>query len=238
MKSIYALTALASAAFLVTGCHQKANLSTDDQKLSYGIGLDMGGNFKKQGLTIDPDALAAGLRDGQSGAPQQVAQEEIQKIMMAKQQELMAKQQADGAAASAKSKADSDAFLAANKTKDGVQTTASGLQYKVLKAGTGKKPASDSIVTVNYKGSLVDGTEFDASQPGKPVDLPINGVIPGWTEGLQLMTEGSTYEFYIPANLAYGDQGAGQGRIPGGAALVFQVDLIKVNPAGAKAAGH
>jgi len=233
MKSSSAIVAIISTTLLVTGCNsqstsKKAELNTDDQKFSYGIGISIERGMKQDGVVIDEPAFAEGLKDGQAGAKSQLDEAEVQRIVTAKNKEMMEKRQKQMEEAGAKSKTESDAFLAANKSKPGVQTTASGLQYKVIKPGNGKKPAATSVVTVNYRGTLVDGTQFDASNPSSPAVFPLNRVIPGWTEGIQLMNEGSTYEFYIPSNLAYGLEGAGGGRIPGNAALIFNVDLLKV----------
>ena len=229
MKRLILLSSFLSAALLATGCGQKIDVKTDDQKLSYGIGLNIGAGLKKDGLNIDPETLAAGIRDAQSGVKPLVAPEEIAKIMAAKQQEMMTKQTQQAQVLGQKNLADGEAFLAANKTKEGVQTTASGLQYKVLKQGTGKKPTEASSVTVTYTGKLIDGTVFDASEKhGGTATFPLKGVIPGWTEGMQLMSEGASYEFYIPAKLAYGERGAG-GAIPPNATLVFEVGLVKIN---------
>ncbi len=213
------------------GCNQgKSSINTDDKKISYGIGLDLGRKAKADGFVVDPDALAAGVRDGLSGAKGQVADADIEKAMAAKQKEIMAQREEKAKAAQATNGKAGEDFLAANAKKDGVTTTASGLQYRVVKAGPagGKKPAATSTVTVNYRGTLIDGTEFDSSyKRNEPATFPLNRVIPGWTEGVQLMTEGSTYEFVIPAKLAYGEQGAGP--IGPNSTLVFQVELVKVN---------
>ena len=232
-QPIHLITSICIATMMLTvsGCNQgKTAINTDEKKISYGIGLDLGRKAKQDGFVVDPEALASGVRDGLSGAKGQVADEEIEKAMMAKQKELMAKKEEASKASQATNGKAGEEFLAANAKKDGVKTTASGLQYKVVKAGpaTGKKPAATSNVTVNYRGTLLDGTEFDSSyKRNEPATFPLNRVIPGWTEGVQLMTEGSTYEFYIPAKLAYGEQGAGP--IGPNSTLIFQVELLKVN---------
>ena len=230
MKRISFLLAAAALALPLAGCNKTSSMKSDDQKISYGIGLDIGRSMKQRGIDIDPNAVASGIKDGQSGAKPKFSIEEIQQVMMAKQQQIVAEREKEGAVAATKNQADGQKFLADNKAKAGVKTTASGLQYEVVTEGKGKKPTPTSTVTVNYKGTLTDGTEFDSSyKRNEPATFPVNGVIKGWTEGLQLMSEGSKYRFVIPADLAYGEHGAGGGVIPGNAVLVFEVELLKVN---------
>jgi len=230
MKHLPFLLIMASTLFTV-GCNQeKTEIKTEDQKVSYGIGLSLGKTLKQQGMVLDASAVAAGVHDATTDAKPRFTEEEIAQVMKAKQEEIGAEKTKAAASANEKSTKESADFLAANKAKPGVKTTASGLQYRVIKEGTGKKPTKASTVTVNYRGKLVNGTEFDSSyKRNEPATFPVSGVIPGWTEGLQLMNEGSTYEFVIPANLAYGANGTGGGLIPGNAALVFEVELIKAN---------
>ena len=201
---------------------------TDSEKLSYSIGMDIGANLKRQSIEVDPELLARGLKDSYTGGKTLLTEEEsrqaiqdFQKQMMAKQAEAM-KQQAD------KNKADGEKFLAENKGKDGVKATASGLQYKVIQEGTGKSPTADNTVEVHYKGTLIDGKEFDSSfKRNQTATFPVSGVIPGWTEGLQLMKEGGKYMLFVPSNLAYGERGAGRDIGPN-ATLIFEVELISV----------
>ncbi|MDE1171121.1 MAG: FKBP-type peptidyl-prolyl cis-trans isomerase [Verrucomicrobium sp.] len=229
-RSTLLLIALIPLFFAGCGRQNSATIKTDDQKISYGIGLNLGKSMKQQGLEVDAQAVAAGIADAQSGAKPKVAINEIESLMLAKQQQLMKDRLKADAAAASKNAADGEAFLKENEKKAGVKTTASGLQYKVEKEGKGKKPSATSTVTVNYRGTLIDGKEFDSSyKRNEPATFPVNGVIPGWTEGLQLMTEGSKYQFFIPAKLAYGEQGAGNGVIPPGATLVFEVELLKID---------
>jgi FKBP-type peptidyl-prolyl cis-trans isomerase FklB len=214
-------------------------IKTEKQKLSYSIGVNTGrsmkDSLKAQSIEIDQAILLKGLNDGIMDAKPQMSEEEVktvldalQKTMMAKQQEQASKQQEQAKGVAEKNKKDGEAFLAANKKKDGVVTMPSGLQYKVLVVGKGKSPKATDTVTVNYKGTLIDGTEFDSSyKRGKPATFPLNQVIPGWTEAVQLMKEGSKWELYIPANLAYGERGAGA-TIGGNATLIFEVELISV----------
>ena len=201
---------------------------TKQEKSSYAIGINIGNNLKHDGLELDYNAFMQGIRDAYDGKNQFTDQEmqeifkEIQADLQAKQMEQQAKQK-DIAAAEIEKGAK---FLAENKKNPEVKETASGLQYMVLQEGKGEHPTATSRVTVHYTGKLIDGTVFDSSvDRGEPITFGLNQVIRGWTEGLQLMTPGSKYRFFIPYNLAYGEQGAG-GAIPGGATLIFDVELI------------
>ena len=203
---------------------ENQSLKTQKQKLSYIIGMDIGQHFKSQSMDIDQAALARGIRDGLSGAKSVLTDQEIRETMTAFQKDMMAKRQALGE----KNKKEGEAFLAENKKKPGVITLPSGLQYKILKAGTGKKPKPTDTVTVNYKGTLIDGTEFDSSyQRGKPATFPLSGIIPGWREALTLMQEGAKWEIYVPPNLAYGERGSGT-IIGPNATLIFQIELVSI----------
>ena len=210
------------------GAQEKPALKDQKEKISYIIGMDIGGNFKKQSIDIDPDIMARGIKDGLSGAKPILSEEEAREVMTAFEKEMKARQEAAQKAAGEKNKKEGEIFLADNKKKEGVKTLPNGLQYKVIKAGTGKKPAATDTVTTHYKGTLIDGTEFDSSyKRGKPATFPVNGVIPGWTEALQLMEEGAQWQLFIPSNLAYGERGAG--RIIGPhATLIFEVELISI----------
>jgi FKBP-type peptidyl-prolyl cis-trans isomerase FklB len=217
------------------GAAEKMQLKTKKDKVSYTIGLDMGNSLKKQAIDVDPKVLARGLKDALAGAKPLMTDQEIKDTiatlreeLMAKQKEQMAKQQEEMKALGEKNKKDGDEYLAANAKKEGVKTLPSGLQYKVITEGKGKKPKATDSVTVNYRGTLIDGTEFDSSiKRGQPATFPVNGVIPGWTEALQLMKEGSKWELVIPPSLAYKEQGGGP--IGPNAVLVFEVELISVN---------
>jgi FKBP-type peptidyl-prolyl cis-trans isomerase FklB len=203
-------------------------LKTPQDKISYSIGLSVGKNLKGQDIDVDPAKFALGLRDGLKGDKQALSDEEIREVMFAFQMERRAKQQEAQDQRAASNKKEGEAFLAANKKKKGVQTTASGLQYKVLKKGSGTSPKAESVVTAHYKGTLIDGTEFDSSYArGEPAQFPVNGVIPGWSEVLQLMKVGSKWQVWIPAELAYGEQGVGQ-RIEPNAMLIFEIELVAV----------
>jgi FKBP-type peptidyl-prolyl cis-trans isomerase FklB len=196
---------------------EKPALKNQKEKVSYIIGTDIGGNLKKQSVDVDVNSLAKGIQDALSGAKPLLSKEEIQETMTAFQKEMAEKQKKRG-----------EAFLSENKKKEGVKTLPSGLQYKVIKAGTGKKPKVNDTVTVNYRGTLIDGTEFDSSfRRGQPATFPVSGVIPGWTEAMQLMAEGAKWQLFVPPNLAYGERGAG-GLIGPNATLIFEVELISV----------
>ncbi len=202
----------------------KAEVKTDKQKASYGIGLNIGKNLKEQlpdVSDIDLDAFFRGLTDGLSGTQQAIGQEELANAFKKFQEDLMKRQ-------SEKNKKEGDEFLAANAKKSGVVTLPSGLQYKVIKQGTGRKPTPSDTVECNYKGTLINGKEFDSSyKRGQPASFVLGQVIKGWIEGLQLMSVGSTYDFYIPSNLAYGERGAG-GDIGPNATLIFEVELLGI----------
>lgn len=203
-------------------------LNTQKDKISYSIGLDAGKNLKKQEIDINPEVLAKGLKDGLSGAKPLMTDQEVQETMTSFRNELMSKQQDKIKMLAEKNKKEGEAFLSENKKKEGIKTTKSGLQYKVIKEGTGKTPKADDTVTVNYKGTLIDGTEFDSSyKRGEAATFPVNGVIAGWTEALQLMKEGSKWQLFIPSNLAYGERGAG-GVIGPFAVLIFEIELVSV----------
>ncbi|TXK52190.1 FKBP-type peptidyl-prolyl cis-trans isomerase [Pontibacter qinzhouensis] len=194
-------------------------------KISYIIGRDMATNLTKQGIEIEADAFVVGLKEVLSGKPSSLSQSEVQQAMMALQQEMSQKQGAQGG----ENQKAGEAFLAENKNKEGVKTLPSGLQYQVLKEGNGKSPAASDKVTTHYHGTLIDGTVFDSSyERGQPATFPVNGVIAGWTEALQLMQEGAKWRLFIPSELAYGSQGAGD-VIGANATLVFDVELLSVH---------
>ena len=200
------------------------------QKASYAIGTDIAANMKRQGVDIDPKALAAGLTDGFEGKMKLTAGE-LKQVMDEFRAQMMAKTESKTKGDGEKNLKDGEAFLAANSKKEGVKTTASGLQYKTLKSGKGKSPKATDTVKVHYHGTLIDGTVFDSSvERGEPISFPLNGVIPGWTEGVQLMKEGDKFQFTIPSKLAYGEQGPG-GKIGPNSTLVFDVELLAIEPA-------
>ena len=216
----------------------KPALTSNLQKVSYGIGLNLASSFKQQNLELDLDALQLGLQDGISGAAPAVEQQEIMQAMQEVQKEQMEKQQAEMKALEETNKAEATKFLTENAAKEGVVTTESGLQYKVVTAaGSDQKPTAEDTVVVHYKGTLLNGEEFDSSYSrNQPATFGVTNVIPGWTEALQLMSVGDKFELYIPSELAYGAGGAGQ-KIGPHAALVFEVELLEiVDPNGRQSA--
>ncbi len=205
-------------------------LKTQKDKVSYALGMNMGLNLHRQSVDVDPAIVEMGLKDGIAGNKPLLSEEEARAVLT-QLQDQMRKQQAEKAQQmGATNKSEGDAFLAANKTKEGVVTLPSGLQYKVLKQGTGPKPVATDTVSCNYRGTLINGKEFDSSYGrGEPTSFPVNGVIKGWTEALQLMPVGSKYQLFIPPDLAYGERGAGADIGPN-ATLIFEVELISIKP--------
>ena len=220
---------LLAAAFLPGPAGAAPALKTDQDKVSYMIGHQIGGNFKRDGLDVDLNMVMNGLKDGLSGEKSPLSPEDSQKLMTDLQKSLQAKAEAKRKADGDKNTAAGKTFLAENGKKDGVKTLPSGLQYKVITEGKGDSPKATDTVSTNYKGTLIDGTEFDSSyKRGQPAKFPVNRVIPGWTEALQLMKEGDKWKLTIPPNLAYGERGAGAA-IPPNSTLIFEVELISVN---------
>jgi FKBP-type peptidyl-prolyl cis-trans isomerase FklB len=209
-------------------------LKTQKDKISYALGMNMGINLHRQSVDVDQALLMQGLKDGMAGNKPLLSEGEARAVLT-QLQEDMRKQQAEKAQQmGATNKAEGDAFLAANKTKEGVVTLPSGLQYKILKQGTGPKPAATDTVACNYRGTLINGKEFDSSYGrGEPTTFPVNGVIKGWTEALQLMPVGSKWQLFIPSDLAYGDRGAGPDIGPN-STLVFEVELMSIQPKAAQ----
>lgn len=203
-------------------------LKSEKEKLSYSIGMQIGSDLRRQAIDVEVDLLLRGLKDGFSGAKTLLTEQEVRQVLTAFQKEMVAKQKETAKALGEKNKKEGEAFLAENKKKPGVVTLPSGLQYKVIKAGTGKKPKATDTVKTHYRGTLIDGTEFDSSyRRGEPAIFPVNGVIRGWTEALQLMEEGAKWQLFIPSALAYGERGAGP-LIGPHATLIFEVELISV----------
>ncbi|MBI5967497.1 MAG: FKBP-type peptidyl-prolyl cis-trans isomerase [Deltaproteobacteria bacterium] len=216
--------------FLASQVNAEENLVLKGQrdKVSYIIGMDIGKNLKNQSIDIDADILAKGIKDALSGGKPLLTEQEIRETLAAFQKEMMAKQEELTKGLGEKNKKEGEAFLADNKKKEGVKTLASGWQYKVIKAGTGNKPQITDTVTTHYRGTLIDGTEFDSSyRRGKPATFPVKGVIPGWTEALQLMEEGAKWQLFIPPHLAYGERGAGRAIGPN-VTLIFEIELISI----------
>ncbi len=225
---------LAAAALFVGIAHAQPKMELKDlkQKASYSIGAAIASNMKRQEIDLDIKALVAGLSDAFAGSKMALTDAEMKDALAQFRTDLMAKMEAKQKSAGADNKKAGEAFLAANAKKEGVKATASGLQYKVLKAGKGtKSPKATDTVKVHYHGTLIDGSVFDSSvDRGEPISFPLNGVIKGWTEGVQLMKEGDKYQFTIPSELAYGDQGAG-GKIGPNSTLIFDVELLAIEAA-------
>jgi FKBP-type peptidyl-prolyl cis-trans isomerase FklB len=223
---------------LLVGCsnaQDKPDLTNPKQKTSYAIGVDIATGLKGQQIDIDGKALAAGINDTLAGKPA-LSQQELGDALNKLQQDMMAKANAKNQIDAALNLKMGTEFLAANAKKDGVKTTASGLQYKVISSGTGASPTKTDTVKVHYHGTLIDGTVFDSSvQRGEPITFPVGGVIPGWTEALQLMKVGDKWQLFIPANLAYGEQ-RWSDKIGPNTALIFEVELLGIEkPADAAA---
>ncbi|MFC1605064.1 FKBP-type peptidyl-prolyl cis-trans isomerase [Planctomycetota bacterium] len=214
-------------------------LKTETEKVSYIIGTQIAGNFKSQNIEVNLDSLLMGLKDALEGKKLVLSQDVMKQVYSSWQQKMRAKQAAKQAKEAAENIAAGTAFLEANKAKEGVKVLPSGLQYKVITEGTGNTPTADDKVKTHYRGTLINGTEFDSSyKRNQPAEFPVKGVIKGWTEALQLMKEGGKWELYIPANLAYGERG--RPSIPANSTLIFEIELleiVKVDPAAkAKAA--
>ncbi|HPB24659.1 MAG TPA: FKBP-type peptidyl-prolyl cis-trans isomerase [Bacteroidales bacterium] len=202
-------------------------LKTLQDTISYIIGADVASNLRKNHFDINPDVFTYAFNKNIKEDDTLISKETGQKIMKKYQKEMLVKQQAINLEESKKNKLAGEAFLKENKNREGIVELPSGLQYKVISPGTGAKPSADDEVTVNYEGRFLDGKIFDSSyERNEPASFPLNGVIKGWTEGLQLMNTGAVYELYIPSQLAYGDNGGGP--IPGGATLVFKVELLSI----------
>ena len=226
MKKVLVLLIIST--FAVGSVYAEDQLKTKQERVGYAIGMNIATNMMKQKVDVDADQLAAGLKAVLKGEKTLLSEAEMGEVLMSYQQEMQRQQMAKMAAEAAKNEKLSKEFLAANSKKDGVVTLPSGLQYKILKAGTGAKPTVNSKVQVDYRGSLIDGTEFDSSyKRGQAASFPVNGVIAGWTEALQLMKVGAKWQLVIPADLAYGENGAPP-TIPPNATLVFDVELLKI----------
>jgi FKBP-type peptidyl-prolyl cis-trans isomerase len=205
----------------------KAELKTQKEKQSYALGMSIGRNLKNNAIDFDDAVLIKGMLDVLSGGKTLLTEEEARETITALQKDLQAKQQEKIKTLEEANKNEGEAFLAENKKKDGVKTLPSGLQYKVLTEGKGNSPKGSDTVLVHYRGTLIDGTEFDSSyKRNQPASFMVNGVIKGWTEALQLMKEGSKWQLVVPANLAYGESGSP--KIPPNAVLIFEVELIKI----------
>jgi FKBP-type peptidyl-prolyl cis-trans isomerase FklB len=229
MKNSFIVTAL-TLSLAPLGLAADTQLKDQKDKVSYAIGLDIGSTLKRQLIEVNEDLLNMGVQDGLSGKKPLLNEEQVKETMSTFQKDMMKKQADAKKAAGEKNAADGAKFLAANKTKEGVKTTASGVQYKVMTEGTGASPKATDTVKVNYRGTTIDGTEFDSSyKRGQAATFPVNRVIKGWTEALQLMKVGSKYQLFIPPDLAYAERGAGSDIGPN-ATLIFEVELLAINP--------
>jgi FKBP-type peptidyl-prolyl cis-trans isomerase len=237
MKNLFTVLAVLTMATIAYGAPgdnppatkagAQTNLKTPRDKRSYTVGANIGRGIKAQGADLDPAKIAAGIADAMKGGDLQLTDEEMQKVMEEFQAELQGAMADRAKGMAEKNKKTGEAFLAANKKKPGVVTTKSGLQYQVLKQGKGDRPKGDDTVVAHYAGTLLDGTEFDSSiKRGEPSSFPLNGVIRGWTEALQLMPVGSKWKLFIPSDLAYGPEG--RPGIEPNATLVFEVELISI----------
>ncbi len=209
---------------------KKADAPVDKEKVSYAIGMNIGTNFKRQSIDINVETMAKAIKDVMAGNAT-MTEQEAQQTIMAMQNEMRTKHEEEMKSAGEKNKKEGEAFLVENAKKSGVKITSSGLQYKVITAGKGEKAKSTDTVSTQYRGHLINGTEFDSSyKRGQPAEFPVTGVIKGWTEALQMMNPGSKYELYIPSELAYGERGAGRDIGPN-SALIFEIELVSIKPA-------
>ncbi len=221
------LTALVAAVTITSFAQAETKLTETKDKVSYSIGADIGSTIKRQGIDVDPEKLLLGLKDAYAGGKLAMTDEEMKSTMESFQKEMMAKVSKKREEDARKNKEAGEKFLAENKKKDGVKTTASGLQYKIVTEGKGEKPKETDTVVTHYRGTTIDGKEFDSSyKRNEPAEFPLAGVIKGWTEGLQLIPVGTTAEFYVPAELAYGDNAPPE--IGPGQTLIFKVELLSI----------
>jgi len=235
LKVIPTAVACIGITVLLSACNDKAasaketiKLDNETNKASYSIGLQFGSQMMKIKDMINKDAIIVGFKDSLDGKEPQLSDEEMQTTMQAFQKTMMEAQKAKQEQMAASGKAEGDKFLTANKAKDGVKTTESGLQYKVITAGKGAIPKATDTVVTHYRGTLIDGTEFDSSyKRNTPATFPVNGVIKGWTEALQLMKVGAKWQLVIPAGLAYGERGAGANIGPN-QVLIFEIELLEI----------
>jgi FKBP-type peptidyl-prolyl cis-trans isomerase FklB len=226
MKHLTFIFAAFTLVLPLFGQEKSPPLKDQKDKFSYSIGVNIGSNLSKQNIPVNPDAITAGIKDAIAGKPQ-LTPDQIKEVMATFEKDMEQKQKAAGE----KNASEGTKFLEENKKKEGVKTTGSGLQYKALKQGTGAQPKESDTVTVNYRGTLINGTEFDSSyKRGQAATFPLSGVIKGWTEGLQLMKVGSKYQLFVPPNLGYGDRAVGPDISPN-STLIFEVELLDIKPA-------
>jgi FKBP-type peptidyl-prolyl cis-trans isomerase len=233
MRRVLVVVAVIAVALATVSCSggvsPKKSVTTFEERSSYAIGRNVGASLKATNMTIDVPAFVAGLLDTLEGRKSLLTEEEMMAVMQEFSQKARDAEMAKREETAAKNLSEGKAFLEANKAKAGITTTASGLQYEVLTQGTGPTPKPTDRVSVNYRGTLIDGTQFDSSYDrGQPAQFQLDAVIPGWTEALQLMPVGSKYKIYVPAELAYGERGAG-GQIGPNSALIFEVELLSID---------
>lgn len=229
--ALFCIAALSIISCAKEGDKKDDSKYTDEQKASYYIGMSIAQNMKQEGFKVDAELLAQGIKEEMDSTKKKMLPaEEMNSFMQGFMMKQQQKKQSEAGSQSSDNKKKGLEFLAKNKSNPKVKTTASGLQYEVLQEGDGKtKPKASDVVQVKYTGKLLDGTVFDSTDKngGAPMDINLGGVIKGWTEGIQLMSKGSKYRFYIPSDLAYGDQGAGDA-IPGGSTIIFDVELVSI----------
>jgi len=227
-KAPAAKTAAGKTSATTTKTAGVTTLKTQKEKFSYALGMNLGTNLHKQSVDVDPNIVAQGLRAAMAGGKTLLTPAEAQAALVEVQKDIQAKLTEKAIVAGEANKKEGEAFLAANKSKPGVVALPSGLQYKIMSAGTGPKPSASDSVVCNYRGTLINGTEFDSSyKRGQPATFPVGGVIKGWTEALQLMPVGSKWQLFIPSTLAYGERGAG-GEIGPNSTLIFEVELMSI----------
>ncbi len=218
--------------FLLAGvclAGEKPELKSENDRVSYSLGQQIGSDFKRQGVDLNPELLVQGIQDAMSGTKPRMTEQEMRTTLADLKKRIVTARREEQKKAAEKNLAEGKKFLEKNAKKERVKTLPSGLQYKVIEKGSGNSPKKTDSVTVNYKGTLIDGTEFDSSyKRGKPATFRVEGVIAGWTEGLLLMKPGAKWQLFIPSNLAYGERGAGT-RIGPNSTLIFEVELIRVN---------
>jgi FKBP-type peptidyl-prolyl cis-trans isomerase FklB len=232
VKKLLAAVALVALAFACVSCGggeaRKTSLDTEIERASYAYGMDVASSMERSGLELDVDSFVQGFRDTLTGEDVLLSNQEKMQIMQEYSQKMREQQMAEMEAQGARNLTEGQEFLEQNGARDEVVTTASGLQYEVIEKGVGPKPGPSSTVSVNYTGTLIDGTKFDSSYDrGQPAQFPLNGVIPGWTEALQLMNVGSKYRIYVPPDLAYGERGAPPVIGPN-ATLIFDIELMEI----------
>ena len=227
-RSLVAITLLILS-FGLCEAGEAPGILDENDRISYSLGYQIGGDFKRQGTDLKSDLVVQGIQDALKGDKPRMAPEEMKKTLVELKRKVTATQQEERKMSAEKSRAEGETFLAENAKKEGVVTLPSGLQYKILKEGTGASPQATDNVTVHYRGTLIDGTEFDSSHKrNQPAIFRVNGVIRGWTEALQMMKPGAKWQLFIPAKLAYGERGTGSA-IPPNSGLIFEVELLKVN---------